>query len=115
MRKAAQNHIKLFAMMLLFLLNACDGAHNLVYNMTSSPIDVTFSAAAIKHSTITVQPGTALQVFGGPLSPKVTELIVIDASGAKHDYSSFLTKLRPTDSLGDHWAYSSAGLYFLKN
>ena len=92
-------------------LVACDNLHRSIYNLTSCPVEVTYSTGAVKHYTVTLQPGEAAGSFGG-FTARVDEISVKDSSGEVHSYSSEqLARLRPSIA-EDRWVYTPTGLEF---
>ena len=93
-------------------LVACDKLHRSIYNLTSCPVEVTYSTGEVKHYTVTLQPGESAGSFGG-LAARVDEISVKDGTGEVHSYSSEqLARLRPSMAAEDRWIYAPSGLEF---
>jgi hypothetical protein len=95
-------------------LFGCESVHDLVYNFSPCPIDVSYSAANFRDHRVHVLPGNSVGTTGCCGAPRLVDLTVTDSLGNKHVYAAdALAKLRPARSVSDRWAYFADGLHFL--
>jgi hypothetical protein len=99
--------------LLALFLTGCEGPHALVYNMTTYPIEVTYSDANIRDWTVELDPGYSARVFGAR-SPDLVNLVVREGTGATRIYTEKdLAGMRRRWSK-ELWAYFPDGLHFIR-
>jgi hypothetical protein len=94
-------------------LAGCDAIHGRIYNLSGTPIFVTFSAAGVGELTVLIQPQDFTGVFGSAGAVE-REITVLDAAGRQHSYdTAALAALRPAGAADDRWGWYSDGLHFI--
>jgi hypothetical protein len=109
--------IRYFASIVILgaLLSACDTVQEFVYNMTSCPVEVTYSVGAIRSNKMLVKSGKSVGAFPAPPLPlRLEQLTIVDRDRVPHSYcQADLAKLRPSIFNYDRFGWFDDGLHWL--